>query len=415
MSSELTHYEFRLPDPGEGLTEAEIVMWLVQAGEEIEEDAVLCEVETDKAVVEIPSPCPGTVQSLEAEAGAVVTVGTVIAIIETSDPPPAARREGESASRGPAGAEAGAGGADRASSDAAGDGETGADRVFAAPSTRRYAREQDVDLAQISGSGPNGRVLEEDVDAYLAQQPSATTSSGTVDESGQKEVRRRPLQGIRKTIADNMTRSKTEIPHVSSGFQLDAEALVELRNQLNEKFEPRITYTALMVKAVVPGLEAYPVVNASLDHDEIVEKQYYHIGVATETDRGLLVPVIKDVDQKSLLEVASELADLTDRARAGELNASEMQDGTFTITNIGSHAAHGTFGTPIINHPEAAILGMGRIKDDVVPVDGEPAVRKQLHLSLSYDHRLIDGVTAAQFMETVIEGLEDPHVLLSRL
>jgi pyruvate dehydrogenase E2 component (dihydrolipoamide acetyltransferase) len=502
MSATVT-YEFRLPDPGEGLTEAEIDTWYVESGEEIAEDDRLCDVETDKALVEIPAPCTGTVTELVAEPGDIMAVGDVIAVFETDDPPERAPTEGSTPQDDPtlgpstngetdAGERAadesgGADGADRtataeASSDerqsahGARDGErtddaeagaetetaaeTGTDsgdgdaRVFAAPSTRRYAREQGVSLGAIEGSGPNGRVLREDVDAHLessdASEPSAgsivstdstePTAAGTapqpsaddgikggttateVTESGDggqgnNEIRR-PLRGLRGKIAENMVRSKRTIPHVTSGFECDAGELVALKDRLDATHDQRITYTPILVKAMIPGLKEFPTINASIDDDtdEIVEKRYYNVGVAVHTDAGLLVPVVENVDRKSIVEIAAELEELVEAARERTIDAADLQGGTFTVTNVGSHGGHGTFGTPIINHPQAAIVGVGAIEDKPVAVsESDFEVRKRLSLTLSYDHRIIDGVTAGGFAEHVIEGIEDPDVLLSRL
>jgi len=467
MSSELEQFEFRLPDPGEGLTEAEIDQWFVEEGQEVDEDGPLCEIETDKALVEIPVPCPGLVVELRADPGDVAEVGEIIAVFETDNPPRGAKTtpvsgdaESEAepgAEPGPAAAAESAGSgevrsavsratpeADEAADDGTGAADDGGDgRAFAAPSTRRYAREQGVDLASIEGSGPGGRVLREDVDAYVERQsaeegeveaePATVTpddgvgAGGTttaaepvesveIDESG--EVVRRPLRGLRKTVAENMVRSKRTIPHVTSGFEADARDLVALKERLDEKLETRVTYTALVLKAVVPALQEFPLLNASIDDesDEIVEKHYYNVGVATHTEDGLMVPVVEDVDEKSIEELGAELGDLVERTRERSVDLSELRGGTFTITNTGSHGGHGTFGTPIIRHPESAIMGVGRIGNKPVAVsDTEMEVRKVIPLTLSYDHRLIDGVTAGQFMEYVIEALEDSDVLLSRL
>jgi pyruvate dehydrogenase E2 component (dihydrolipoamide acetyltransferase) len=484
MSSEsLQEFDFRLPDPGEGLTEAEIIEWYHAEGDEVREDAPLVDVETDKAVVEIPTPCTGTLERVVAEPGDVVEVGEVIAVFLTENPP---RQQSAEGAQGGAAAETGTSEADADSADTGGDaadddtgdGEsapksavrrveddgadagaepeadtastgTGDGRVFAAPSTRRYAREQGVDLADVEGTGPGGRVLQEDVDAFLEAQeaeppeaevdttaeaevdatteaeaatapgPAAETDAAgtaTTDESGREAVVE-PLRGLRRTIAENMQRSKQEIPHVTSGFEADATELVDLKERLDEKHDAHITYTALLVKAVVPALKEFPLVNASVDMEagEITKYESYNIGVATHTDDGLIVPVVEDADEKSLVEVATELNATVEAAREREISPADLQGGTFTITNTGSHGGHGTFGTPIIRHPEAAIMGAGAIEEKPVAVDGELTVQERIGFSFSYDHRLVDGVTAGQFMEHVIEGIEDPDILLSRL
>ncbi|AHG04109.1 dienelactone hydrolase [Halobacterium sp. DL1] len=467
MSSEHQQFEFRMPDPGEGLTEAEIETWLVAEGDAVDEADVLCEVETDKAIVEIPVPVAGTVLELRAEPGDVVAVGDVIAVFETENPPSDQVAVGKGADS-EADATADAGGeseestedaenvesavspvddaaeasetADAADTGASSSGESTAtqtsdERVFAAPSTRRYAREEGVDLAAVDGSGPGGRVLRADVDAHSQQ--AATTETGS--EAGQPappssgaaaseaegedadahgEVVRRPLSGLRETIAENMVESKQTIPHVTSGFEADATELVALKERLDEKLDAPVSYTALVMKAVVPALQEFPTLNATIDDEagEIVEKRYYNLGVATHTDDGLMVPVVHDVDRKSVAELSTELGDLAERTRERSVDASDLRGGTFTVTNTGSHSEHGTFGTPIIRHPEVAILGMSRIQNKPVAVDDtEMEVRKVLPLTLSFDHRLVDGVTAAQFAEYVIEAIEDADVLVSRL
>ena len=215
-----------------------------------------------------------------------------------------------------------------------------------------------------------------------------------------------------------MTRSATVVPHVTSGFEADAEGFVGLKGRLGEKHDMRITYTPLLVKAVVPALEAFPLVNASLDDEtgEIVEKHYYNVGFATHTEDGLIVPVTKDIETKSIVETAEELHPLAEQARDRSIDMADLQGGTFTITNLAADGAHRTHGSPIINHPEAAIMGVGRIhKTPVVTEDDEIEICRRIPLSLTFDHRLIDGVVANRFMEHLIEGIEDQDILLLRL
>lgn len=461
MSSDATQeFEFRLPDPGEGLTEAEILEWYHEAGADVREDEPLVDVETDKAVVEIPTPCTGTLEEIRADPGDVVEVGEVIAVFTTEDPPrqqageradgdeqadeaavaaetatedrgdgdrknAVSRVSDDEAASAPASAEAG--GSAQAEAGSADDSSEADDSVFAAPSTRRYAREQGVDLSAVEGSGPGGRVLGDDVDEYLEAEERATEA--TADEApreaeqpadtsdGDRDVVE-PLRGLRRTIAENMQQSSRDIPHVTSGFEADATELVDLKERLDDKHEDvHVTYTAILVKAVVPALTEFPLVNASVDMEagQITKHRYYNVGVATHTDDGLIVPVVEDVDQKSLVEVAEALNETVEAAREREISPGKLQGGTFTITNTGSHGGHGTFGTPLIRHPEAAIMGVGAIEEKPVAVDGELTVQDRIGFSFSFDHRLIDGVTASQFMEHVIEGIEDPDVLLSRL
>lgn len=467
----MTTFEFRLPDPGEGLTEAEIVEWHVEEGDDIEEDDTLCEVETDKAVSDVPSPCPGTIEERTASEGDTVDVGTVIVVIETENPPEqqvGGRTETEAEAEGtekeadeteepeeeteetaeepteeteevieePTEKEAEETTEKPADEDEPEEKEekekeetaVESDRVFAAPHTRRYARKEGVELSEIDGSGPEGRVLQADIDAQL-QEPAAESATFEIEhptvgieptsiDEDESRSRRRELSGLRKRIAENMTESKTIVPHLTSGFECDATEFVALKERLDEKNDVHITYTPLFVKAVVPALKEFPIVNASIDDttDEIVEKRYYNIGVATHTEDGLIVPVIKDVDTKSIVEISEELESLVEQARDRSISPSDLQNGTFTVTNLATYGEHRTFGTPVINYPEAAILGIGRIRNRPVAVDDETvAVRSRIGLNLSYDHRLIDGAVANQFMEYVIDGIEDTDVLLSRL
>lgn len=454
MSSETERFEFRLPDPGEGLTEARLIEWHVEAGQRVVEDELLCEIETDKAVVEIPIPCTGEVDALVVDEGDVASVGEVIAIFETDEPPH--RNGSDTRSRdavpddtpvdaqeagrgnpntgpetagpdGPDGVNHGSEATTPGESfeqppDTSADSSTGTtdDRVFAAPSTRRYAREHGVDLSHVSGSGPDGRVLMEDITSYMETDKQATDASAPESDrrSEADRVTRRPLSGLQRTMADNMARSKREIPHATMGFEANAEKLVDLKERLDEKYEFRITYTPIILKAVVPALRKFPIFNASIDIDnnEIIEKQYYNVGVATHTEDGLLVPVITSVESKSIVEISNELRQIVEEARNQSLGVDDFQDATFTVTNTGSHGGHGTFGTPVINPPQTAILGTGTIEHKPVAVDADRmTVQRRIGLTVSFDHRVIDGMTATRFTEYVIESLEDPGVLLSRL
>lgn len=439
-----TSFEFTLPDVGEGITEAEIVEWLVDEGDEIEEDQLLCNAETDKAVVEIPAPCNGRIAEFRAREGETVGVGEVLVVIETDDPPAGSGGEAAASKDESAASESADASMDEASeSDISAEADElesatervesepeevgGAEsstggRVFAAPNTRRYAREQGVDITAVEGSGPNGRVLQSDIDAHAegasagAATGSASTDSATA--SGDECVIHRNLQGIEKQMATSMSESWRTIPHVTSVFDADATELVSLKERLDEKHDEHVTYTAILVKTVVPALQDYPKVNASVDLDSetVTEKHYYNVGVAVDSDHGLVVPVIRDVDSKSITEVAAELDSLVEDAQNRQLGPDDVADGTFTVTNTGTHGEHGVFGTPIINHPEAAIMGVNRIHDEPVAVDEDTVeVHKRIRLTVSYDHRIIDGATADQFMETVIEGIEDPDVLVGRL
>jgi pyruvate dehydrogenase E2 component (dihydrolipoamide acetyltransferase) len=540
-------FEFELPDVGEGVAEGELVAWHVAVGDHVDEDEVLAEVETDKAVVDLPSPVAGTVRELHAEEGDVVPVGDVVVTIDV---------DGETAGEDEADDDDGADadGTETASDDK-GDQSPAGGRVFAPPNVRRLAREMDVDIATVAGSGPGGRVTEadvreaagkggsddeavasamtdiddgsggkaggdgddgsgrksavskagsgtksavskatsatksavsnadsshegtsaadrertlaapstrrladeedidindvptektrdgeayveaEDVRAYTESQqatrPAAAEAAGesaaaapgaevgaTVADSAERadgDVTREPYRGIRRTIGQQMEQSVYTAPHVSHHDTAVVDELVATRADLKPRAEERgvsLTYLPFVMKAVVAGLKEFPVLNTTLDEDseEIVYKHFYNIGVAVGTDAGLMVPVVENVDEKGIVQLASETADLADRARERDLTPEEMQGGTFTVTNFG--AIGGEYATPVINYPETAILGLGCIEQRPVVDGGDVVAAHTLPLSLSIDHRVIDGAEAARFANTVIEYLENPNLLL---
>jgi len=551
-------FEFALPDVGEGVAEGELVAWHVAPGDAVAEDQVLAEVETDKAVVDLPSPVAGTVEALHAEAGEVVPVGDVVVTIDPDDAADAnvdtedavaeaTEAVGGGAADGEGGSEAGD---DAATATAAG-------RIFAPPSVRRLARERDVDLSRVAGSGPGGRITAADVqeaagasgaadadvadaitevapetdvgeegresgvgteaaveraaegdgtdasprtsavrrvgsegadpadaggttaaadrertaavpatrrladelgvdidavptdetrdgtpfvdpaavEAYAEAQQAAQAADAAAVAAGEAReadpargstarsdrdapagrVSREPYRGVRRSTGERMAESAYTAPHATHHDRAVVTSLVEARQAMKPRTEARgvdLTYLPFVLKAVVAGLQEYPVLNTSLDEDseEVVYKHYYDLGVATATDAGLMVPVLRDVDEASLLEVASEVNELTAKARDRSIDRSEMQGGTFTVTNFG--AIGGEYATPIINYPETAILGLGAIEQRPVVVDGEVEARHTLPLSLSIDHRVIDGADAARFTNTVIEYLENPSLLL---
>ena len=517
-------FEFELPDVGEGVAEGEIVAWHVSVGDTVSEDEVLAEVETDKAVVDLPSPVSGTIAELHAEVGDVVPVGDIVVTIETEDSSEVGDED--------APAETDAGDADE---DDAHTGEGG--RVFAPPNVRRLAREIGVDISTVEGTGPSGRVTEEDVRAAAGaggvddetvesaiskadtddghegggdedkevesavkqattKRDDTVTTADTADrertlaapatrklardngvrideiptdkerdgepfvepedvrayagaiveaetaepataeatetagrepadagtaspeataQTTEASVTREPYRGIRRTIGEQMEESVYSAPHVSHHDTAVVPELVETREQLTPRAEDRgisLTYLPFVLKALVAGLREYPVLNSELDEEagEILYKQEYHIGIAVATDAGLMVPVVEDVDEKGLVTLADEVADLANRARSRDLEPHEMQGGTFSVTNFG--AIGGEYATPIINYPETAILGLGGLEQRPVVEDGEVVARHTLPLSLSIDHRVIDGAEAAQFVNTLKEYLENPSLLL---
>ncbi|TBR09282.1 MAG: 2-oxo acid dehydrogenase subunit E2 [Rugosibacter sp.] len=409
-------YEFCLPDVGEGITESDLLKWHVKPGDVVREDDLLCEIETDKAVVEIPVPCNGTVQSLQVAEGTTVKVGSVIAVFATEAVAKAAASIAVSAPTAVSPAPTFRGASQAAEVQPS-------QPVHATPSTRSYARQQGVALEMVSGSGPKGRILHEDIDRHLAVAKAPDTpdvSSARLDVrplaiplAGQQ--RRTPIKGLRRAIAETMVRSVSVIPHATSGFRCNAEAFVALRLRLQEHLGCRISFTAMVIKAMIPALKKYPYFNASIDDtsNEIVEHGDINIGFATHTEEGLMVPVIKHADQRNLQEISTEIDRLAALARERKISLADLKGGTITLSNVGSHGKHDLVGRPIINHPEVAIIAMTRIKPQAAVMNGAVVAQQSLDMVTSYDHRLIDGVYAAQFMEAVIEIIEEPGLLLS--
>lgn len=432
-------FEFKLPDIGEGIHEGEIVKWFVKPGDKVEEDDVLAEVQNDKAVVEIPSPVKGTVTEVNVEEGTVATVGQTIITFDApgyenlkfkgdhGDDEPKKEEKAEA----PAAEEKA-----EAPKEAAAPAEVDVDpskRVIAMPSVRKYAREKDVDIRQVSGSGKNGRVLKEDVEAFLqgggvAEAQPATEEAPVTQEDkqakpaaaqvvpeGELPETREKMSPIRKAIAKAMVNSKHTAPHVTLMDEVDVTNLVSHRKQFkNVAAEQgiKLTYLPYVVKALTSALKKYPVLNTSLDDktEEVVQKHYYNIGIAADTEKGLLVPVVKNAERKSVFEISNEINGLATKAREGKLAPNEMKGASCTITNIGS--AGGQWFTPVINHPEVAILGIGRIAEKPVVRDGEIVVAPVLALSLSFDHRMIDGATAQNALNHIKRLLNDPQLIL---
>jgi pyruvate dehydrogenase E2 component (dihydrolipoamide acetyltransferase) len=545
--------EFKLPDVGEGISEGEIVTWLVEEGDAVTEDMPVAEVETDKAIVEVPSPVDGTVREIIPEEGEVVKVGSVIITFDVEgEPVEEGQTEGEATrsaqSEEPTesqqetaeepevsaeGAEAGAGADAGAETGAV---STGEGRVFAAPSARRLARELGVDISAVEGSGPSGRVTEQDVrqvaesgigdddsdtestsggssapasddgDSDVSTDAAAGGSSGPSPDSGTgfggpapesadrdrtlaapatrriaeeqgvdlnavpateerdgeafvtpeavtqyaeaqqraqeaqaqtaaqtpagERVERIQYKGVRKTIGEAMSNSKFTAPHVTHHDTAVVDDLVDARERLKPKAEERgirLTYMPFVMKAVVAALKQHPKLNAELDEEagEILRKNYYNVGVATATDAGLMVPVVEGVDRKGLLQISSEVNELVQKARDRSISREELQGSTFTVTNFG--AIGGEYATPILNHPEVGILGIGELKQRPVVESeaqsasdtsggaastGEVVAKHTLPISLSIDHRIVDGADAAAFANTFMEYVENPELLL---
>jgi pyruvate dehydrogenase E2 component (dihydrolipoamide acetyltransferase) len=354
-------YEFKLPDLGEGLTEGEIARWLVQEGQEIAEDDPLVEIATDKTTVEIPSPAGGVVSKILVGEGEVVPVGTVIVVIGGNG---AAAADVQSAP--PAAA-------------AASPPRPPSDKVRATPLVRRLAIELGVDLATVSGTGPQGRITEEDVRG----------GGATASAAGE---RREPIRGVKRQMFEHLTRAHREIPPVTWVEECDFTD-VDLKQLL-----------PLVLKALAESLKEFPELNARVDDGELVYLERYDIGVAVQTEHGLVVPVVRDCDTRSLDELDAEVKRLADAAHAGKLAPEELRGGTFTVTSAGRSA--GLFTTPLVNHPQVAILGIHRIAERPVVRDGEVAVRRIGNVSVTFDHRVVDGKRAADFGLAVIARLE---------
>ena len=425
--------EFKLPDIGEGVTEGELIQWLVKAGDSVNQDQPLAEVMTDKATVEIPSPQKGVVKELKSNPGDVIKVGAVMLVIETGGGASAAAPAKKEEPRATAPTKAAAAPAPAAKISngvgSAGHGDVhppvAASHVLASPGTRRLAREMGVDINQLKGSGPIGRVTREDVsrggaggglETYSTKAPGISIPR-TPYQGPQGAVEERvPMRGIRRKIAEKMQASKHIVPHFSLMDEANVTALVSLREGLKAKAERsgvKVTYLPFLMKALVATMREFPKFNASIDDaaEEIVYKKYFNIGFAADTDNGLVVPVIKNADHKSILEISREIVELSTKARANKLSPDDMKGGTISITNIGSIG--GAFATPIINHPEVAILGMYKITDKLVlEKDGKVSSVKVMNLSITADHRLIDGAEAARFLKAFIERLENPGVLM---
>lgn len=382
--------EFLLPDIGDGLTEAEIVRWLVHEGSQVHRDEPLVEVETDKAVVVIPSPVAGIVLRHGAGQGETMAVGAVLAVIGSpgealshSSPgspspqkPPPSHRPPSAVTR------------EKASA------------VKALPVVRRLARQQGVELTSVTGSGPGGRITRDDVLA------AAHTAAPPTGDDG-----RRPLTKLQRTVAANMARSWSEIPHVTTFDEVDATRLLGVRRALAERHGSTIPVDAMVVAAVIPALRRYHEFNATLDGDSLVVHAACHIGVAINAPDGLLVGVVRGAEEMSIMRLAEATARLAEQGKARRLGVGELTGQTFTVSNIG--ALGGGLGTPIIPPDNTAILAVGRVTDKPVVESGEVVVRPLMPLSLSFDHRVIDGALSRRFMDMVIENLSEPALFLA--
>ena len=487
--------KFEFPDTVEGITEGKFLEWLVEEGEQIDEDQIVGEAETDKAVIDIPSPSDGTIKELKAEPGDNVKVGEVIMILNTgddkeeetqsfeeSDDVNKKEKEDNSESK-PSDSEvktdseepstessnilalpkvrklAEEKGIDLSSIkkgqritenevlEASGepssksvvkteepektnpekkenksskDKVTDSSGVNAMPSVRKLAREKGIDIGSIEGSGRGGKITREDVlnptesDQNNKQEQTETKNKPSRSSSDQDE-KRVEMSSIKQMTAKRMKESKFTAPHVAHIDKADVTRLVELRQNEKDDVDVHLTYLPFIMKATVLALKEYPGLNAELDdeNNEIILKNHYDFNMAVDTDKGLLVPIIEDIDQKNIIELAEEIGDTAGKAKHGELSPDEMRNGTFSITNLG--VIGGEEFTPIINYPQTAILGVGKIQQTPEVVNGDIVARHTVKLSLSYDHRVVDGATAARFMNKIIENLEDPGKMMIEL
>ncbi len=438
--------EFKLPDLGEGMQEAQIIEWLVRPGDTLKLDQPIVRVETDKAIVEIPSPVAGRVSEIRVSQGQVAKLGEVLVVFDSATGSNSGTKTAQTT--GTTTATNGANGAATVPASTAQQGATQAQtatatkqRVLAAPAVRKLAFELGIDLEQIPSSHPSGRVTIEDVRTYAERAKAAPPSPSPapvsevpeqqrVESGGRTGVEtaervsrpqeaaqdtREPLTGLRKRIAERMERSWRTIPHATAFDEIDGTALAALRQSLKPiagQRGVRLTYMPLLIKLLIPVLKEFPIFNASLDEErrEIVYRHSYHIGIAADSPEGLLVPVLRDADRLTIMEVATRLEHLIEGARKRTLALPELSGSTFTLNNVGSFG--GNSGTPIINYPEAAILAVGRLQEKAIVREGTILARPMLPLALSFDHRLIDGALAGKFLARFKELVENPQQLL---
>jgi pyruvate dehydrogenase E2 component (dihydrolipoamide acetyltransferase) len=464
-------FEFKLPDIGEGLTEGEVTKWLVSEGQRVREDEPMVEILTDKATAEITSPRTGVIEKILVPAGTKVPVGTVLVVIgeggggggkaapaaaaapaakaaataraaagapASGHAVPAARPAAPARASAPAQAAARAGApAQGGDGEASGNGAIDPNRVvLAAPATRYRARELGIDLRTVPGTGPNGRITRTDLETFAeggaraaarAPSPAAPSRPGPATPKGppvtvpvfaptvSAEDEHVPLKGLRGKIAEQMLRSKQHSPHFTFADECDVTNLVKLREEakgLAEERGVKLTYLPFVMKALVAAFRRFPTVNAVVDDtaNEYVIRREYNVGIATDTEDGLTVPVVKHVDRLTILQIAAEVQRLTEAARSKKIALADLKGGTFTITSAGSIG--GILATPILNYPEVGILGVYKIADRAVVRDGQVVVRKIMNLTITLDHRIVDGATAARFLNLVIQYLETPNLLL---
>lgn len=453
--------DFKFPDVGEGTTEGTLVKWHVREGDLIKADQPIAEIETDKAVVEIPSPRAGVIFKLYGKPGEVIKVGNVLATIGDAGEKPLTSAQstpsaGSSKTPAVSPAKSTLGGSFSAGSSPPG-------KAIATPSTRQLARQMGIDIDSVKGTGPAGRVTDEDVknassmskmtgkspsSFTSAPAPSSFSSTPSSSPSGmpihpenvvespagahivsplshpeastpawkaEGTEERIPMKGLRKVISDRMVKSMFTAVQVTHMDEVDVSELVALREKEKvalEKKGIKLTYLPFVAKAIVAALKNHPYLNASIDDttQEVVLKHYYHMGIAVDTEEGLIVPVVRDVDKKTIIQLSKEMQDLAARTRERKVSPDELKGSTFTITNIGTLG--GVYATPVLNWPEVGILGLGKIQDKPVVRDGKIVIRKMMSVSLTFDHRIVDGAQAVRFCNEVLQHLEDPGLFL---
>lgn len=442
-------YDVILPDAGEGTVESEIVTWFFDIGDEVKEDDILLEMQSDKALVELPSPVSGVLKEKHYDEGEMAQVDEAVASIETeggsseTQETPTATEEKPEPEAAPEKTEETGPSKENETVSA----EVSDDwRTLAVPRVRIYARNNNVDLTKVKGTGNHGKILIEDIDQYLENPEAATVESGVQEttettteasatvsmpksdvkpyepsdaEESSRADRVEKITPMRRAIANAMVNSTITSPHVTVFDKVEVSALVDHRNEMKHiagENDIRLTYTAYFVKALVAVLKRFPNLNASmnLDAGEIYYHQYYNIGVAADTPQGLVVPVVKDADRLSLFEIADTVSKLAEKANEGKISTAEMSNGSMTVTNVGGAATGGVWSTPIINQPEVAIVGMGRIENEFLPdEEGNPVLKPVLKISFAFDHRVVDGVYAQKALNLLKEYLNNPNLLLS--
>ena len=453
--------DMKLPELGENIEGGDVLRVMVKPGDAIKKDQPVLELETDKATIEVPSSSAGVVKEVKVKPGEKVKVGQTIFIVEENgagasapaseegavspkpaqtakadakpeqpkaeevkpEPPKQEKRKAEVVEMKPSKQAAAPVAAKPAEPPKADASATPGSSIPAAPSARRLARELGVSIQDIQGSGPGGRISMDDVTAYArrllsgvgAARPSAASAEALPDFSKWGGIERKPMSGVRRTTAHRLTQAWNTVPHVFQHDRADITGVEALRKRLSKKAEAEgrapITITAFLMKTLAAALKKYPQMNSSVDlaSDEIVYKQYVHIGVAVDTDRGLLVPVIRNVDQKDIYQIADEIAQAAEKARTRKLSLDDMQGGSMTISNLGSLGG-GAF-TPIVNWPEVAILGVARARMEPVYADGEFVPRFMMPLTLSYDHRVVDGADGVRILRWIVDAIEQPALI----